>query len=82
MKTIDNPSPSISPLTDLFPGAVLALRADGSECAAGEVGRLVCRLPLPPGFASTLWQADQRFEDTYFKAYPVSTPPSACPNSG
>ncbi|KAG7308964.1 hypothetical protein JYU34_004819 [Plutella xylostella] len=49
---------------------VLALRADGSECAAGEVGRLVCRLPLPPGFASTLWQADQRFEDTYFKAYP------------
>ncbi|XP_063536075.1 acyl-CoA synthetase short-chain family member 3, mitochondrial [Cydia strobilella] len=46
------------------------LREDGSECETGEVGRLVAKLPLPPGFASTLWQADDRFKKTYFESYP------------
>lgn len=48
-----------------------ALREDGTECESGEVGRLVAKLPLPPGFASTLWQADERFKQTYFESYPV-----------
>ncbi|CAH1635923.1 unnamed protein product [Spodoptera littoralis] len=47
-----------------------ALKEDGSECQPGEVGRLVAKLPLPPGFASTLWQADKRFKETYFETYP------------
>ncbi|XP_013186107.1 acyl-CoA synthetase short-chain family member 3, mitochondrial isoform X1 [Amyelois transitella] len=46
------------------------LREDGTECQPGEVGRLVAKLPLPPGFASTLWQADERFKKTYFESYP------------
>lgn len=46
-----------------------ALREDKSECEPGEVGRLVAKLPLPPGFASTLWKADERFKQTYFEAY-------------
>lgn len=50
---------------------MLALREDGTECQVGEVGRLVARLPLPPGFATTLWQADKRFQETYFESYPV-----------
>ncbi|KAF9805166.1 hypothetical protein SFRURICE_002992 [Spodoptera frugiperda] len=49
---------------------IRALKEDGSECQPGEVGRLVAKLPLPPGFASTLWQADKRFKETYFETYP------------
>nr|XP_026497397.1 acyl-CoA synthetase short-chain family member 3, mitochondrial [Vanessa tameamea] len=47
-----------------------ALREDGSECHSGEVGRLVAKVPLPPGFASTLWQSDDRFKKVYFDNYP------------
>lgn len=53
----------------MFP--VRALREDGTECKSGEVGRLVAKLPLPPGFASTLWQSDERFKKVYFDAYQV-----------
>ncbi|XP_068619643.1 acyl-CoA synthetase short-chain family member 3, mitochondrial [Battus philenor] len=49
---------------------VRALREDGSICDPGEVGRLVIKLPLPPGFASTLWRADERFKKVYFESYP------------
>ncbi|RVE42302.1 hypothetical protein evm_013042 [Chilo suppressalis] len=49
---------------------IRTLREDGTECVAGEVGRLVAKLPLPPGFASTLWQSDDRFKTTYFESYP------------
>ncbi|XP_052753973.1 acyl-CoA synthetase short-chain family member 3, mitochondrial [Galleria mellonella] len=49
---------------------IRTLREDGVECEVGEVGRLAAKLPLPPGFASTLWQADERFKKTYFEAYP------------
>ncbi|KPJ11786.1 Acyl-CoA synthetase short-chain family member 3, mitochondrial [Papilio machaon] len=49
---------------------VRALREDGTECNRGEVGRLALKLPLPPGFASTLWQADDRFKKVYFETYP------------
>ncbi|KAM3960800.1 LOW QUALITY PROTEIN: acyl-CoA synthetase short-chain family member 3, mitochondrial [Aphomia sociella] len=49
---------------------IRTLREDGTECQVGEVGRLAAKLPLPPGFASTLWQADERFKKTYFEAYP------------
>lgn len=44
---------------------------DGSECHSGEVGRLVVKLPTPPGFASTLWRADERFKKVYFSKVPV-----------
>ncbi|CAK1545757.1 unnamed protein product [Leptosia nina] len=46
------------------------LKEDGSECQSGEVGRLVSKLPLPPGFSSTLWNADDRFKKVYFENYP------------
>lgn len=44
---------------------------EGSECHSGEVGRLVVKLPTPPGFASTLWRADERFKKVYFSKVPV-----------
>ncbi|XP_042220057.1 acyl-CoA synthetase short-chain family member 3, mitochondrial-like [Homarus americanus] len=43
---------------------------DGSEATPGELGRIVCRLPLPPGCMSTLHNAPERFVETYFTQYP------------
>ena len=41
----------------------------GSEVAAGETGAIVCRLPLPPGALPTLWEADERFRETYLSDF-------------
>ncbi len=41
----------------------------GGEVSAGDTGSIVCRLPLPPGALSTLWQADDRFRETYLSQY-------------
>ncbi len=40
------------------------------ELAAGEIGALVIRLPLPPGTFPTLWNADQRFIESYLSEFP------------
>lgn len=37
---------------------------------AGEIGALVVKLPLPPGTLPTLWNADQRFIDSYMAEFP------------
>jgi propionyl-CoA synthetase len=42
----------------------------GAERAPGEIGALVAKLPLPPGSSPTLWNADERFRDTYLSAFP------------
>jgi propionyl-CoA synthetase len=42
----------------------------GRELAAGEIGALAVKLPLPPGALPTLWQADDRYVDSYMKAFP------------
>ena len=36
----------------------------------GEIGALAVKLPLPPGALPTLWQADERFVESYLSAYP------------
>ncbi len=46
------------------------LDADGKPCERGEIGALVVKSPLPPGTFTTLWQADNRFVNTYFRRYP------------
>jgi propionyl-CoA synthetase len=43
---------------------------DGSEMPPGQTGALVVKLPMPPGATPTLWNADQRFHDTYLAEYP------------
>ena len=40
------------------------------ELKAGEMGTLVIRLPLPPGTLTTLWNADERFVQSYFAEFP------------
>ncbi|MBV9378174.1 MAG: AMP-binding protein, partial [Alphaproteobacteria bacterium] len=40
------------------------------ELAAGEIGAIAVKLPLPPGALPTLWQADDRFVQSYMTAFP------------
>jgi len=43
---------------------------DRNPVAAGEIGALVAKLPLPPGTFPTLWNASQRHFDAYLKEFP------------
>ncbi|CAB0035269.1 unnamed protein product [Trichogramma brassicae] len=49
---------------------VQVLREDGSKASAHELGRIVVKLPLPPGTMSTLYLAPDRFKENYFSKYP------------
>ena len=40
------------------------------ELAAGEIGALAVKLPLPPGALPTLWEADDQFVRTYLSTFP------------
>jgi propionyl-CoA synthetase len=40
------------------------------EAKRGDIGALVCKLPLPPGSLPTLWNADDRYVKSYLCAYP------------
>jgi propionyl-CoA synthetase len=40
------------------------------EVAAGEIGALVAKLPMPPGCLPTLWNADARYEEAYLAEFP------------
>jgi propionyl-CoA synthetase len=43
---------------------------DNSEVPAGESGAVVCKLPLPPGSFTTLWNAAERCREAYLTTYP------------
>jgi propionyl-CoA synthetase len=47
---------------------VRILDENGNEEAAGEIGRIMVKLPMPPGCLPTLWQNDERFVDSYLSA--------------
>jgi propionyl-CoA synthetase len=49
---------------------VRVLDPGGEPVAAGDIGALVVKLPLPPGNFTTLWNAGQRYVDAYFRTYP------------
>jgi propionyl-CoA synthetase len=40
------------------------------EMPAGEMGEIVCKLPLPPGSLPTLWNADAWFVERYLTRFP------------
>ena len=46
------------------------LDAGGQELPANQTGALVVKLPLPPGASPTLWNADERFLQTYLSSFP------------
>ena len=46
------------------------LDPEGHEVKRGEIGALVAKLPLPPGTLPTLWNADDRFVQSYLREFP------------
>lgn len=66
-------------LFDIKPGAagkampgwnVEVLDDQGKPVAPGEIGSIACRLPLAPSSLVNLWNAEDRFERSYFDDYP------------
>ncbi|XP_070555650.1 acyl-CoA synthetase short-chain family member 3, mitochondrial-like [Ptychodera flava] len=45
---------------------VRVINDHGRETEAGELGQIVVKLPLPPGFMSTLWENESKFRQLYF----------------
>jgi propionyl-CoA synthetase len=57
--------------TKAVPGwDVRVLDPEGGPAAAGAIGALVCKLPLPPGTLPTLWKADDRYRKSYLDRFP------------
>jgi len=57
--------------TRAVPGMdVRVVDSDCREVKRGEVGALVVKLPLPPGTLPTLWNADDRFVESYLSEFP------------
>ena len=46
------------------------LDSECRELGVGEMGALCVKLPLPPGCLPTLWNADDRYVDSYLSEYP------------
>jgi propionyl-CoA synthetase len=42
----------------------------GQDVAANRMGSIVVKLPLPPSCLPTLWQADERFSESYLAEFP------------
>jgi propionyl-CoA synthetase len=49
---------------------VQVLDAQGKPARPGDIGALVCKLPLPPGSLLTLWNADARCQESYLAQFP------------
>jgi propionyl-CoA synthetase len=49
---------------------VRILGEDGAQLPADRDGAVTVKLPLPPGALPTLWQADDRYVETYLSAHP------------
>jgi propionyl-CoA synthetase len=49
---------------------VQVLDEAGRQVPAGDIGRIMIRLPLPPGCLPTLWQQDERYVQSYLSAEP------------
>jgi len=49
---------------------VRALDPAGQDVQPGDVGAIACRLPLPPGSLTGLWQAEDRYREAYLQTFP------------
>jgi len=57
--------------TRAVPGWELGvLDSEGEAVDPGTIGAIVCKLPLPPGTFPTLWNADERFQESYLTTFP------------
>jgi propionyl-CoA synthetase len=54
-----------------MPGYDLRILDEGGKpVPPGVMGSIAVKLPLPPGCLPTLWNADERFRDSYLAAFP------------
>ncbi|MBA1155828.1 propionyl-CoA synthetase [Microvirga mediterraneensis] len=54
-----------------MPGYILEVLDEGGRpVGPNTMGAIVIKLPLPPGALPTLWQADERFRESYLSVYP------------
>jgi propionyl-CoA synthetase len=54
-----------------MPGyAIDIVDEQGQRMPASKIGSIVVKLPLPPGCFPTLWQKDERFEESYLSEFP------------
>ena len=49
---------------------VRVLDDNGGEVAPSDIGRIMIKLPMPPGCLPTLWQNDKRYLESYLSAEP------------
>ena len=57
--------------TKAVPGYTIEVLDDlGEPVKAGDIGRIMLRLPLPPGCLPTLWGDEQRYFQSYLAAQP------------
>ena len=49
---------------------VRVVDAENKQVAAGQIGALVVKLPLPPGTLPTLWNNDKRYIESYLEEFP------------
>ncbi|HTI33034.1 MAG TPA: AMP-binding protein, partial [Miltoncostaea sp.] len=57
--------------TVAVPGYDVQVLGEGGDILpAGEIGAICVRLPLPPGCTPTLWNATDRWIETYLSQYP------------
>ncbi len=49
---------------------LVVMGPQGEAVKPGEVGSICARLPMPPAALPTLWNAEERFVDTYLSTYP------------
>ncbi len=49
---------------------VQVLDDEGNPVAAGDMGNVVVKLPLPPSCLPTLWNAEERFRTSYLEEFP------------
>jgi len=48
---------------------VHVLDENGTPVPAGQVGSIACKLPLPPGTLPGLWQAEDRYHESYLRRF-------------
>ncbi len=54
-----------------IPGYDVQILDDGgTQLAAGELGNICLKLPLPPGCLPSLWNKDDRFRESYLSTFP------------
>ena len=56
--------------TKPVPGYDVQVLDEGYIAPARRIGALVIKLPLPPGCLPTLWNADERFVESYLDEFP------------